>query len=214
VRPDVFENIHKRLVYKTVVARARKEKVSPKDLKLGGPIRHETLPADLISRIRLIRAALIPFYPHSMAFWLAGFQRDAHPSREIVIWEHIASVLLEYTAMTSISNEQVKELFSIVSGMSVGVPEDELRAYAASLPPDAFETLDALWSYPMPVFDIEDDSSAFDGDTEAGPPTGTYDIERFPTDLPDDLIDDLLPDTHKDQEGHSVASEEEGGRGS
>ena len=61
-------------------------KVDPREVQQG-PIRHETLPDELISRVRLIRAALLSVYPNSMEFWLDGFKRDVHPDQEIMWWE-------------------------------------------------------------------------------------------------------------------------------
>jgi hypothetical protein len=136
-----------------------------------------------------------------MAYWMAGFQRDAHPSREIGYWEHVTSVLLEYTAMTRMSSEQLKPLFHVVLAISNGAPEDSVNPQAALLPDGAIEKLRALLSYPVPVFEIRDDASIFDEDPQSsstaeadGVGRFPYDLERFPKDIPDDLIDELLSD--------------------
>jgi hypothetical protein len=190
VRPDIFEDIHKRVAFRVQQARGRREEVELASLHVGG-IRHQTLPTDLVGRIRLVRAALLGFYAHSMDFWLKGFQRDAHPSKEVAYWEHLAAVLLEYSAMTRLTTDQAEKLHGLVMAISMGRSEDELKALATGLPDGALETLLALWRNALPPFDIADDEvSVFDESGENIP--DAVDVERFPSDLPEDLIDDLL----------------------
>ena len=70
-------------------------KVDPRDLHKG-PIRHEKLPDELVSRVRAIRAGLLRVYPQSMELWLDGFKRDTHPETEVLWWEHLSACFLEY----------------------------------------------------------------------------------------------------------------------
>ncbi|CAK8713309.1 hypothetical protein KKHLCK_02345 [Candidatus Electrothrix laxa] len=109
VRPDLFEKIQRRAAY--LILKGKTENIDPKKVKFGPPT-HENLPLNLISRIRLIRAALLDVYPHSIEFWIDGFRGDAHPSREIRIWEHIAACHIEYCVMTRLSQEQQKDVFN------------------------------------------------------------------------------------------------------
>lgn len=199
VRPDLFEKIQRRAAYLNL--KGKTEKIETKKIKFGPP-RHENLPINLVSRIRLIRAALLGVYPHSMEFWIDGFRGDAHPSREIRIWEHIAACYIEYCSMTRLSQEQQKEVFKVVSSVSGGIPITEAVSQAKNLPDDAAEKLDLLWKYPVPVFDIKD--NGFPQDYEISPEAEDRlrqgDIESFPHDVPDELIQDLIAeDDEEDQ---------------
>jgi len=117
VRPDLFEKIQRRVAYLSMKGETRRMPI--KEIKFG-PLVHEQLPVDLIVRIRLIRAALLGVYAHSMEFWIDGFRGDAHPSREILIWERIAACYIEYVSMTGLTQKQRKKVFEIITGLSVG----------------------------------------------------------------------------------------------
>src|SRR6266851_1639464 len=62
------------------------QRLRPEDLK-PGPIRHQQLPPELMTRIESLRSTLDEVYPMSMGEWLDGFQRDAHPEQEVIWWE-------------------------------------------------------------------------------------------------------------------------------
>jgi hypothetical protein len=188
IRPDIFESIHRRLIHKELDGLSRTEYIPLSRIKRGGIIRHETLPTDLVGRIRLIRAALIGFYTHSMEFWLAGFQRDAHPSREVGYWERIASVITEYRSVAKLTSEQRKQVFGLVLDISNGRPEEELTAEAAGLPDGTVELLQILWTMPVRFSDLEENISIFDADPDD--PSPETDLEHFP-DLPDEVLDRL-----------------------
>jgi hypothetical protein len=95
-RPDLHEAVMRKVAYAKQVANA-KEGEFPLSQIRQGPIRHSTLPPELVNRIDLIRYALLRAWNQSRIEWLEGFQRDAHPSREIQVWEGIASRLTRAT---------------------------------------------------------------------------------------------------------------------
>jgi hypothetical protein len=64
-KPDLFEKIHRKLQEIRSAVKNRKATVELSKIKIA-PIRHRVLSDDLISRIRLIRAALLDVYPLSM----------------------------------------------------------------------------------------------------------------------------------------------------
>jgi hypothetical protein len=57
IRPDLLTKIHKRAAFVEAGKTGKTETIDPKTIKLT-PYKHETLPPNLISRIRLIRAAV------------------------------------------------------------------------------------------------------------------------------------------------------------
>jgi TIR domain-containing protein len=191
VRPDLFTRILRRVAHYQWMATAPVKEMRASDIKVG-PIQHETLSPDLISRIRLIRASLLDVYPHSMAFWMDGFKRDSHPSSEIAHWEHVASVYLEYLEMAKpISDEQRQKSFNFISNLWIGpdaLEKDNL--------PEGAGTIIDLYKHAEPPYDFEEGDlpSVFGSD-----PTGVverradlYDKEHFPKDLPEDLVRELM----------------------
>jgi len=86
IRPDLLTKIHKRIAHLAASKTTKRELVDPATIKIGGP-KHKELPPRLIGRIRLIRAALLGVYTHSMIFWVDGFRGDSHPSEQIAWWE-------------------------------------------------------------------------------------------------------------------------------
>jgi hypothetical protein len=190
VRPDILTKILRRIAHYRAIDSASVETKKLTDIR-PSPIRHETLPPDLVSRIRLLRASLIGPYTHSMAFWLDGFKRDAHPSREIMHWEHLAAVYLEYTTMTpNLDAEQHKRVFQVVSSLGDS-DEEAAEKFAASLPADALIKLRELISHTEPVYDI-DEKLPF-ADLEGKTSSFEYfDREHFPKDLPEGLVREIM----------------------
>jgi len=181
IRPDLFTRVLKRIAYFESLRRAKPGKEDPKKLAIS-PIRHKELPKDLVGRIRLIRAALWGAYSHSMEFWLDGFKRDAHPSREIAWWEHVAACYTEVAKLTQLSQEQHKYAYYVIFGLCSGLSEDELSKHITAIPKDALEKIRNVVKYRLPVYDIED---PFPKETEEIPnevleELSKYDIEHFP----------------------------------
>ena len=197
IRPDILTNIHRRVLYYRSLAEGRKagpRRVDPKKLDFA-PVRHEELPDELIGRIRLVRAALLGVYTHSMEFWLEGFQRDAHPSKEVSSWEHAAAVLLEYRALTRLTKEQYDSAWRIISGLTLARSgPEEVNDEAKSLPDDAIKKLTNLARYNLPIYDIEE-TAKFERQECSKEVLEFYaaaDKELFPQDLPEELIRKLV----------------------
>jgi hypothetical protein len=159
--PDLLTKIHRRCLYSESRKNSKDREVliNIADVKFG-PLRHKDLPDSLISRIRFIRAALLGVYTHSMKFWLDGFRMDAHPSKEIKIWEHLASCYLEYTHITNLYDSKQRQLvFDLLLQMSFGSLEKDLEELLSTLPEDAFSVLSTLSNHKYPLYDIEEDFS-------------------------------------------------------
>jgi hypothetical protein len=119
------------------------------------PIQHKELSPDLVGRIRLIRACLLGPYTHSMGFWIEGFQRDAHPSREVAYWEHVAAVYREYTMMApTLTGEQHEQAFMLITTLE---DDEKLSAERAKdLPENALGILKNLYAHSLPFYDIKE----------------------------------------------------------
>ena len=89
IRLDLLTAINRKIAFKFSVSNGKKISASIAELK-NSPPRHESLPEDLLRRIRLVRSALLDVYPHSMQHWIDGCRCDAHPTSEVSVWEDIA----------------------------------------------------------------------------------------------------------------------------
>ena len=51
-----------------------------------GPIRHESLPPDLLGQIRAVYDVIGPYLGMTLEEFEIGFMRDMHPEREVALW--------------------------------------------------------------------------------------------------------------------------------
>jgi hypothetical protein len=56
-----------------------------KDIR-PGPIRHETLPADLLEKIGIVHQQIGRYLGETLEQFEVGFMRDIHPEREVALW--------------------------------------------------------------------------------------------------------------------------------
>lgn len=98
---------------------AASSKIPLASLKIS-PLRHEAFPPEIAARILLVKHALKEVHPLSAKAWMEGFQRDAHPTREIEIWESLASKYTSVLDHTDLALTEKKELFSVLLTASVG----------------------------------------------------------------------------------------------
>lgn len=155
IRPDLFTKIHKRLAFNEMRKKAEVVSINPQTIKLGPPI-HKKFPPQLISRIRLIRAALLGVDTHSMKYWVDGFRGDSHPSEEVTWWEHVAACYNEYVAMADLTDDQYELVFKLVLSLCSGSNEEEMKEFVNGLPNDAYEKISKLVKHTYPVYDIEE----------------------------------------------------------
>jgi TIR domain len=196
ISPELFDKIHLRRKFLEATARAKTIKIKPSQI-VSGPLRHKELPDDLISRIRLIRAALLGFHTHSMKCWLDGFQHDTYPSLEIAVWERICSTVHEYLTMTSEASAEVEQVFNVALSLANGANKAQLSEYLKPLPPNAFKVIQRLMTHKVPVYDVIECcpfSKRADEYEEVRP---TEDREHFPVDLPNQLIGSGTKATNK-----------------
>ncbi|MFD5213918.1 toll/interleukin-1 receptor domain-containing protein [Microbacterium sp. NPDC058345] len=186
VNPDLLTKLTRRVAWEARRKNAIQVSVPLSQVKAGGK-RHAELPDHLISRIRLIRAALLSVYPQNMEFWLDGFSGDAHPSREIAVWERIASAYLEVLQFGLIAGEdQQQEVFNFFLSMSMSSDEP------FELAPELDEHRDlfvATFSQSRPVIEVEDSEPFPFGEEQD---VGGIDIEDFADRLSPELAERLI----------------------
>ena len=123
-----------------------------------------------------------------MKHWVDGFAGDAHPSREMAIWERIASSYLEVVQFGLVkSDDQRRAAYKFFVGTSLASDEP------VELSPELEEhrdVLEATFHQALPVFELEDAEDfplSNDGDDEDGRP-----IEDFSDPLREDLARHLV----------------------
>jgi hypothetical protein len=110
VRPDIYDNLHRILEYRRMIENAKIEKVPLKEIIIP-PIRHATLPGSLLVRIHIINQIFHEVYPSPLEKTINNFRRDAHPEREVQVWERIAAAYLHLTTEHEFEMEQKQEIF-------------------------------------------------------------------------------------------------------
>jgi hypothetical protein len=64
------------------------EYLIPASAVLGrsGPIRHNSLPPDLLGQIKAVYDVIGPYVGMMLEEFESGFMRDMHPEREVELW--------------------------------------------------------------------------------------------------------------------------------
>jgi hypothetical protein len=94
----------------------------------AGPIRHQTLPDDLVARIRWIHDAFADVDGKSLDARIDAFRRDADPEGEVVIWQHLAMAHLAYRHHhPSLTFDQKREALAVLVHLSMGVERRRLE---------------------------------------------------------------------------------------
>lgn len=119
VRPDIFENLMRLVAYQEMIKSGTIETI-PLSKLINGPIRHDTLPANLLIRIQNINNILNEVFPYPLSETINNFRRDMHPDREVAIWEKIVSAYLNLTTGRILDLGQKKEIYEALLFSSMG----------------------------------------------------------------------------------------------
>jgi hypothetical protein len=95
-----------------------------------GPIRHESLPPELLDQIRAVHEVVGSYVGMSLEHFEIGFMRDTHPESEITLWCNIAKAWLAYDedflGNVTLPDEEERRLLGALIAISTGV-EDVAR---------------------------------------------------------------------------------------
>ena len=104
----------------------RPEYVDPKELR-PGPIRHKSLPPDLLELIQAVYDALGPYLDTTLEQFEIGFMRGANPQGEVALWCDIAMAWVayheKYVGEELLPDEDEKELLGALVAISTGVTD-------------------------------------------------------------------------------------------
>jgi hypothetical protein len=79
-----------------------------------GPIRHEQLTAEQLTRIQKIHETFREVNDASLEETIENFKRDVNPETEIVVWEQIAEAYTKYTSSHKLALEEKKAVYEIL----------------------------------------------------------------------------------------------------
>jgi hypothetical protein len=102
------------------------EYVDPRDLR-PGPIRHETLPPDLLEHVQAVYDVIGPYLNTTLEQFEIGFMRDADPKSEVALWCNITSAWIayheKYLGEEPLPDEEEKKLVGALVAISAGVED-------------------------------------------------------------------------------------------
>jgi hypothetical protein len=100
--------------------------VDPRTLR-PGPIRHESLPPDLLGQIKAVYDVIGPCIDMTLEQFEIDFMRDMHPEREVALWCRIAKAWLayheDYLGNEALPNEEERKLLGALVAISTGVTD-------------------------------------------------------------------------------------------
>ncbi len=71
------------------------EDIDPRQIR-PGPIRHESLPPELLDQIKVVFDLLGPYLGTSLEQFEINFMRDSDPDREVAVWISIMAAWMDY----------------------------------------------------------------------------------------------------------------------
>jgi len=102
------------------------EFVDPRKLR-PGPIRHESLPPELLDQIRAVFERIGPYIGMTLEQFEIGFMRDMHPESEVALWFRITKAWLAYhedfLGNKTLPNEEEGKLLGALIAISTGVED-------------------------------------------------------------------------------------------
>lgn len=151
IKPDLHRAVVRKMEYHRRSLNRKEEIIDLKDIKQG-PIRHAEIPDRLINRITLIRKSISMHHPMTLEDWVHGFQRDTHPTREVEIWENIASKYITLTESINFSRLEKNKIYTALLIASLGSDHDAAKLLVDFSPFKTDKILGILSSYKEKLF--------------------------------------------------------------
>jgi len=102
------------------------EHIDPRKLR-PGPIRHGSLPPELLGQIRAVFDVICPYIGMTLEQFEIGFMRDRHPESEVALWCRITKAWLAYHAdflgNETLPNEEERKLVGALIAISTGIED-------------------------------------------------------------------------------------------
>jgi hypothetical protein len=102
------------------------EQIDPRKLR-PGPIRHESLPPELLEQIQAVYDVIGPYLGMTLEQFEVGFMRDLHSDSEVALWCRIAKAWLAYhedfLGNKTLPIEAERKLLAALIAISTGVED-------------------------------------------------------------------------------------------
>jgi hypothetical protein len=102
------------------------EHIDPKQLR-PGPIRHESLPPELLQLIEAVYEVIGPYLNTTLERFEIDFMRDMHPEREVALWCRITKAWLAYhedfLGNEGLPDKEEQKLLVALIAISTGVED-------------------------------------------------------------------------------------------
>jgi hypothetical protein len=102
------------------------EWIDPNEIQ-SGPIRHDTLPDELLARIKRVHATFADVDGMPLDKWIDDFKRDGDPESNVRIWEDMEVAYNSFCKDRNLPLDTRKEVFKVVLFRSMA-PDDEVLA--------------------------------------------------------------------------------------
>ena len=103
-----------------------RREVDPRTLR-PGPIRNESLPSELLDRIKAVFDVVGPYINMTLEQFEVGFMRDMHPEREVALWCGITTAWLnyheKYLNSETLPDDQERPMLGALIAISTGVSD-------------------------------------------------------------------------------------------
>lgn len=87
-----------------------------------------SLPIGFVERIKTLKSIVDEVYPKSLADWVAGFELDSNPEKELLIWECIAITYNVFVENRTLTLPEKEEAIQVSLLCSLGVTEEEAQS--------------------------------------------------------------------------------------
>jgi AcrR family transcriptional regulator len=105
----------------------------------------EPLAPTTLCRINLVRHSFADVMPDTLAQVLERFRRDTYPERELLVWERMAAVYLDFKQVFKPEATRGRAAFLVLLELSMGRVRARTRKQRSVLSPEEFKFLCARW---------------------------------------------------------------------
>lgn len=169
IDPGRHSSLVRRIEYARFLSGANRDIVDISKLKQA-PIIHGRVPESFALKVKLIWLVLSEVDPSSFESWITGFRRDAHPTRELLIWFEIATAFFNFKKTSrKWSVKKAKAVFEALLAYSCNGKDTSSKWKSKVLTLEEYSYLIELYKHPF-------SDSAFD--FLNGDPVGPDGIEH------------------------------------
>lgn len=140
IRPDIYQNFSRLMLYKKMISEAKPEKAKVDDLNWGEKQRENLTPRQ-VNRIKNFYYSIGQEFETSLQDTLDCYLYDHNPEREIQTWEIMNVTFIEYVRQKNIeSKDKRKEIAKQLVLMSMGTLSED-----TNLTVEELERLYEIW---------------------------------------------------------------------